>query len=394
VRTDHDVDAIAESIKVNGFRDPIELWATEDGKPLPEPHTIVAGEGRYLAARRLVLQDVPCIEFDFDSLASAKRYAIANNRLTDKSAFDDAALLAQLEELPTLEGTGFTLEDLEELGDDSPVELAGDPDDVPDVQEDAITKPGDVWLCGDHRVMCGDSTDADNVEDLLCTIDHSPGIMVTDPPYGVEYDPNWRNEAADKGLIAHAARRVGKVANDDRVDWSEAWGLVRCDVAYVWHASWYIADTQTGLLGAGYELRNLLIWGKSRFSISRGHYHWQHEPCWYAVRTGKTAQWAGDRSQTTLWSIELDKNVDGGHSTQKPVECMARPLRNHDFPEVYDPFLGSGTTLVAAETLGRTCFGMDIEPRYVDVSVRRWQNATGKVATLESTGEPFPTDLV
>lgn len=133
---------------------------------------------------------------------------------------------------------------------------------------------------------------------------------------------------------------------------------------------------------AGFEVRNQVIWSKSNFPISRGHYHWRHEPCWYAVRKGHTAKWVGDRKQTTVWEVNLDRNTEGGHSTQKPVECMARPIRNHDAAEVYEPFLGSGTTLIACEQLGRKCYAIEIEPRYIDVAVRRWQNLTGKAATL------------
>ena len=200
--------------------------------------------------------------------------------------------------------------------------------------------------------------------------DARPNLMVTDPPYGVEYDPAWRQREAEKGNLAYAAMRVGEVANDDRFDWSTVWASFAGNVLYCWHAS----RVQDSLEAAGFELRAQIIWVKLHFPISRGHYHWRTEPCWYAIRNGETASWVGDRKQTTAWDdIPLDVNVDGGHSTQKPVELMARSIRNHT-GDVYDPFLGTGTTLIAAEQLGRTCYGMEIEPQYVDVTRQRYAN--------------------
>ena len=218
--------------------------------------------------------------------------------------------------------------------------------------------------------MCGDSTVAADVSMLLGG--NKPFLCVTDPPYGVSYDPQWRSDAAEKGFLAYAPSRVGKVANDDRADWSAAWGLTPSDVIYSWHPPGATSLVHAAALqDSGFVLRMQIIWAKSNFPIGRGDYHVRHEPCWYAVREGKPARRTDDRTQTTLWEINLDKNIEGGHSTQKPLECMARPIRNHDAPEVYDPFLGSGTTMVAAEQLGRICYGMDIEPKYVAVTLER-----------------------
>lgn len=253
-----------------------------------------------------------------------------------------------------------------------------DPDNVPEAPDEPVTKRGDLWVLGEHRLLCGDSTNAEDVARLLDG--KKPMMMVTDPPYGVEYDADWRNDAADKGLISHAARRVGKVANDDRVDWTEAWSLFPGDVVYCWHAGRRASEVQVSLEAAGFEIRCQIIWAKQTFAISRGHYNWQHEPCWYAVRRGSTAAWVGDHSQSTLWTIMWDKNVEGGHSTQKPVECMEHPIRNHDAAVIYEPFSGSGTTIVAAERQHRRCFAIEVEPRYVDVAVRRWEEFTGKKA--------------
>lgn len=254
-------------------------------------------------------------------------------------------------------------------------------DDFDTTPEETQTRVmyGDLWQCGEHRVLCGDSTKSEDVGRVMAG--ETPKLMVTDPPYGVEYDADWRNEAAEKGLISHAASRVGKVTADDRVDWSDAWRLFPGDVVYCWHADRHASEVQRSLEAAGFEMRSQIIWAKTVFAISRGHYHWQHEPCWYAFRSGQTAGWIGDRSQSTLWQIGWDKNVEGGHSTQKPVECMARAIRNHE-GDVYDPFCGSGTTLIACERTNRKARVIEIEPKYVNVILSRWEAETGKVAQL------------
>jgi DNA modification methylase len=258
-------------------------------------------------------------------------------------------------------------------------------DEVPEPPKVAITKTGDLWQLGAHRLLCGDSTKAEDVERLLGN--RKPFIMVTDPPYGVEYDSDWRLEAGVNKPWQKLAS--GKVQNDDRVDWSESYKLFPGHVAYVWHAGRFAADLVVNLRAAAFEVRTQIIWSKPSLVMSRGHYHWQHEPCWYAVRKGGSAKWCGDRKQSTLWQIanmhRTQGSVDDGktiHSTQKPVECMARPIRNHGDKDddVYDPFLGSGTTMIAAEQLGRRCFAMELDPIYVDVAVARWERLTGKKA--------------
>ena len=160
-----------------------------------------------------------------------------------------------------------------------------DPDDVPEVPAEPVSRPGDLWVLGRHRLLCGDSTDAAAVKTVLGDV--SPHLMVTDPPYGVEYEPAWRKRA---GVNLNKAK-LGKVANDDRADWSEAWELFPGSVAYVWHAGRHASTVQDSLAAAGFEVRSQIIWAKDRFALSRGHYHWQHEPCWYAVqRHGELAR--------------------------------------------------------------------------------------------------------
>jgi len=191
---------------------------------------------------------------------------------------------------------------------------------------------------------------------------------------------------------------LGKVQNDDQVDWTEALKLLTGDVAYVWHAGVHAGEVAASLHGIGFEIRAQIIWSKQHFVFGRGNYHWGHEPCWYAVRKGKKSNWRGDRTQSTVWEVK-NLNPHGGnkdekqtgHSTQKPVELMRRPILNHTErgDVVYDPFLGSGSTLIAAEQTERVGYALDIDPKYVDVTVLRWQQQSGNKATLDGDGRSF-----
>ena len=230
-------------------------------------------------------------------------------------------------------------------------------------------KTGDLWLIGDHRLLCGDSTKAVDVGRLLGNA--KPVLMVTDPPYGVEYDPAWRAEVG----VNKNKGKMGKVANDDIADWSPAWALFPGDAAYIYHDGCMSSTVQASIEVCGFKIRAQIIWAKDRMALSRGDYHWQHEPCWYAVRDGKPGHRTDDRKQTTLWEIPARDDSGHGHGTQKPLECMARPIRNHDAPEVYDPFLGSGTTMVAAQNLKRKCYGIEISPDYCAVILQRMNDA-------------------
>jgi DNA modification methylase len=254
---------------------------------------------------------------------------------------------------------------------------------------------------GGHRLLCGDATVATDVERVLDG--GKPHLMVTDPPYGVNYDPAWRNEAgraldgsvqrlsSGKAHVPLGARALGKVENDDRADWTEAWALFPGAVVYVWHAGTKAGIVQHSLESCGFETRAQIIWDKQRLVISRGHYHPQHEPCWYAVRKGATGHWAGDRKQSTVWDIPKNMKSETGHGTQKPVECMKRPIENNSSPgqAVYEPFSGSGTTIIAAEMTGRRTHAIEVAARYVDVAVRRWSKFTGRQALLDGDGRSF-----
>lgn len=324
------------------------------------------------------------------SEAQKRAYLIADNKLTENGGWDDAMLRVELQDLQALDFdtllTGFSAAEIKAMGTVGKT----DPDEVPDAPAVPISKPGDVWLLGEHRLLCGDAT---NAEDVARAIGGArPHLMVTDPPYGVNYDPDWRNRADRANGKPYGARAVGLVSNDDQGDWLEAWKLFPGDVIYSWHpAGARSVEHYAALVAAGFEIRAQIIWAKQQFAIGRGHFHLQHEACWYAVRAGKTAHWQGDRTQSTLWQINKPQKSETGHSTQKPVECMKRPIENNSRAgdAVYDPFVGSGTTIIAAEMTGRACCAIEIDPAYVDVAVMRWQNFSGKVATLEATGAPF-----
>ena len=376
------VAQIAASIREFGFTNPV-LIDGEGG--------IIAGHGRVLAAQSLGLEAVPVLVLDHLTDAQRRAYVIADNKLALNAGWDEDALRAEVAALGAIDFDlgliGFADDELAAIMN-PPSRSEVDPDETPEAPEAPVTQLGDVWILGGHRIICGDSTSANVVAALLQ--DAKPHLMVTDPPYGVNYDPNWRNETADSTGHTIGATAVGKVLNDDRADWSEAWALFPGDVAYVWHAGNKAHIVATSLIDAGLEIRSQLVWAKHRMVIGRGHYHPHHEPCWYAVRKGASGRWSGDRKQTTLWQIQHQKS-DTGHGTQKPVECMKRPIENNSKPgdAIYEPFSGSGTTIIAAEMTGRRCYAIELNPAYVDVTVRRWEEFTGRVATLEATGQTF-----
>ncbi|HHH46063.1 MAG TPA: site-specific DNA-methyltransferase [Thiotrichales bacterium] len=381
--SDAQIAQIAASIEEFGFTNPI----LADGEGV-----IIAGHGRLLAAQRLGLEKVPVITLDHLTDAQRRALVIADNKIAENAGWDEETLRLEIEALQELEFDldliGFSDEELDDLLgelDGGPEGAVDGEDDVPAPPDDPVSQSGDLWILGNHRLLCGSSTVATDVERLLGTV--KPLLMVTDPPYGVEYDPGWRNQAG-----AAKTRRTGKVLNDDRADWREAWALFPGDVAYVWHGALHATTVAESLIASGFTIRSQIIWAKDRLVLSRGDYHWQHEPCWYAVKKTGKGHWAGDRKQTTLWQIaNKDQDSETVHGTQKPVECMRRPILNNSSPgqAVYEPFMGSGTTLIAAETTGRVCLGIELNPAYVDVAVERWQQLTGEAATLEGDGRSF-----
>lgn len=334
------------------------------------------------------MSEAPVIVLAGLSDTQRRQLVLADNRIALNAGWDVEILRLELQDLKSLgvdlKLLGFPEKELAAVLSGDPIGGLTDEDLVPEVAEAVVSVIGDVWFLGAHRLACGDSTSAGLVAELLEGVP-APKLMVTDPPYGVEYDPTWRHR-----LGVNVSKRRGKVLNDQRADWGEAWKLFSGDIAYVWHGALHAATVARSLTENGFSIRAQIIWAKTRLVIGRGDYHWQHEPCWYSVR--KKGFWTGDRKQTTLWSIaSKDQDADTIHRTQKPVECMRRPMLNHTGPgdSIYDPFLGSGTTLIAAQTIDRACLGIELNPAYVDVAIRRWQAFTGQQARLGMDGPSF-----
>ena len=393
------INQIVASIREWGWTNPILI--DEDG-------TIIAGHGRVLAAEQMGLVEVPAMVARGWTDAQKRAYVIADNKLAENAGWDEALLKS---EFGAITNAGF---DLSLIGfaevDISRIMAKGsgrtDPDEVPPAPVRPTARLGDTWLMGKHRLRCGNSESPMDVTMLLAG--EIPHLMVTDPPYGVSYDPTWRKQFGAEGLAS------GAVMNDDRADWRAAWRLFPGHVAYVWHGALHNVAVSESLRSAGFLPRAQIIWVKTRAPISRGHYHWQHEPAYYAervepaeviehegwavdhfgvdyvVRPGQSARWRGGRKQTTVWFIEQPKN-DTGHGTQKPVECMRRPILNNSGAgdAVYEPFSGSGTTLIACEMEARRAYAMELDPRYIDVTIKRWQDFTGRSAILDGDGRPF-----
>jgi DNA modification methylase len=321
---------------------------------------VLGGNMRLKAMREAGWKDVPIQVVDWDE-DKQRQFIIKDNVSGGEWDWD---MLANEWDTEELQEWGLDLPDF-----DNAKELEAEEDDyeMPDeLQTDIVL--GDLFEIGPHRLLCGDSTDSDAVAKLLNG--KEPYLMVTDPPYGVVYDANWRNEAERADGTKIGASAVGKVSNDDNADWSESWSLSPAKVAYVYHAGVFSGIVQKSLSDCDFIIRSQIIWVKSNFAISRADYHWKHEPCWYAVKKGNKGNWASDRKQTTVWEIAKPSKSETGHSTQKPVECMAKPIVNHD-GDVYDPFLGSGTTMVASHQLNRKCYGMELDPKYCQVIVDR-----------------------
>ena len=284
---------------------------------------IIAGNKSVENAASIGMEDVQIVESDGKRIIAVKRtdidldspegreMALADNATAKANiVFDAEVIEAELGEAVC-----------EEWGVESSVKLEATEDDFNGVPpKEPITVLGDLYELNDHRLLCGSSTEADAVAKLLNG--KEPYLMVTDPPYGVEYDADWRNRADRANGKPYGAIAIGLVLNDNKIDWSEAWALSPAKVAYIWHAGRHASEVQLSIEKCDFAIRCQIIWAKNNFAIGRGDYHWKHEPCWYAVKKGSKGNWAGDRSQTTLWQIDKPLKSETGHSTQKPVECM------------------------------------------------------------------------
>lgn len=383
-RTHSDVQVaqIAASIREFGWTNPV-LIDPEGG--------IIAGHGRVMAARKLSLTTVPTITLPNLTEAQRRAYVLADNQLALNAGWDIDMLKIELSDLNEMDFdlslTGFSVDEIDRLLAPAGAEGLTDPDEAPEAPAQPVSALGDVWLLGSHRLVCGDSTSADDVATALNGV--TPHLMVTDPPYGVNLDTGVR-DLAEARVGRKAARATGAVLNDDRADWSEAWALFPGQIAYVWHGMQTAGTVFASLERCGFDIRAEIVWTKQRPAIGWGRYAAQHESCFYCVKkTASLPRYKGT-ADSTVWQITHSKS-ETGHSTQKPVEAMKRPIEHNSSPgqAVYEPFSGSGTTIIACEMTGRSCHALELNPPHVDVAVQRWQAFTGKQATLESTGQTF-----
>ena len=395
-KNDAAVDRMCDSIRQFGFK--IPCLVRSDGE-------VVDGHLRLKAARKLGLAEIPVILCDEWTPAQVKAFRLMVNRSVTWADWDDDLVALEMADLSALDFdlslTGFDTGEIDAL-------LALDDDDkgnaAPPLPESSASRLGDLWLLGPHRVLAGDATSAEAVARLLG--DRNPRLMVTDPPYGISLDSEWRDRAGLNGLGAAepsylkkrtAGHKETSISGDTRAEWSEAFQVPSLQVAYVFHASQFASEVLAGLLRIGFVYHQQIIWNKQRTVLTRTHYWFQHEPLIYVRK--KNAPWYGKAGEnSTVWDSPSPKFIMGNsdeekydHPMQKPIELMRKPILNHlrRGELVYEPFLGSGTTLAAAELTERVCYGLELDPKYVDVAVQRWQQLTGKHATLDGDGRTF-----
>lgn len=377
------VAQVAASIREFGFTNPVLIDA--DGG-------IIAGHGRVMAARQLGLAQVPCIRLGHLTDAQKRAYVIADNKLALNAGWDDAVLAAELRDLDAhgfdLDLIGFSDDELADLlgSFDDDAEGQGDADAVPDPLPEPISKPGDVWVLGRHRVMCGDSTSIDQAGVLMGG--GVADLLVTDPPYNVEYV----GKTKDALKIQNDAMSDTDFRQFLRDCYATADAHMRPGAAfYIWHADSEGLNFRAAAAEVGWTVRQCLIWNKNSLVLGRQDYHCKHEPCLYGWKEGAAHYWGSDRSQTTV--LEFNRPTrNGEHPTMKPVDLIEYQVGNSSKrgDTILDLFGGSGSTLIACEKTGRNARLMELDPRYVDVIVRRWQDYTGRRATHADTGQPFP----
>jgi hypothetical protein len=359
------VAQIAASIKEFGFTNPVLIDA--DGG-------IIAGHGRVMAARKLKLKEVPCIRLGHLTDAQKRAYVIADNKLALNAGWDDEMLKLELGDLKELNFdlslTGFSTDEINALLTPDVVEGLTDEDAVPEVPEEPITRLGDVWILGNHRLMCGDSTNIASVDLLLKGT--KADLVFTDPPYNVAFNGrSGKHEVIKNDNLSEQDfdTFIGEVCNTI--------AAVQPKAYYVW-CNWKFYAALQGRL----EYKACIVWAKNVFGMGKGYRH-QHEFCLFNGALDEAV-----KNESDLWSISKDTNYV--HPTQKPVALSVRAFGNHiKMLNVLDLFGGSGSTLIGAEQTGRNAFLMELDPKYCDVIVQRWQEFTGKTATLESTGQPF-----
>jgi site-specific DNA-methyltransferase (adenine-specific) len=378
--SDEQVAQIAASIKEWGFT--TAVLVDEEGG-------LIAGHGRVLAARKLGIKELPVMVASGWTDAQKRAYVIADNKLALNAGWDEQMLALEFGELTDLgfdlDLTGFTAAEIDALTPEQLEPGLTDPDDAPEAPINPTTVPGDVWVMGKHRLLCGDSTSMDDLA-KLCE-EQAVDMWLTDPPYNVAYEGGTKEKLTIKN---------DEMGNDEfrqflRDAYTAADSVMKPGaVFYIWHADSEGYNFRGAAQDAGWKVRQCLIWKKSSLVIGRQDYHWKHEPCLYGWKEGAGHLWAADRKQTTI--LEFDKPTrNGEHPTMKPVALFEYQMLNNTKggDQVLDSFGSSGTTLIAAEKNGRIARVMELDAKYCDVIVMRWEQFTGKQAVLAATGQTF-----
>lgn len=358
-----DVEAVAACIRETGFNDPIGIWS--------DKNIIVEGHGRLLAAKKLGMKEVPCIRLDHLTDEQRKAYALAHNKTAELSSWDVDLLNLELEDITDI--------DMEQFGFDLPDPLADmeavDDDYEISVPEQPKAKYGEIYQLGRHRLMCGDSTVLGDVQKLVENVQMD--LLITDPPYNVDYEGT-----------------AGKIKNDSMKDdkfrefltdaFKNAAAVMKPGASfYIWHADSEGYNFRQACFNAGWQVRQCLIWNKNSLVLGRQDYQWKHEPCLYGWKEGAGHQWHNDRKQTTVMDYDRPKK-NAEHPTMKPVPLFDYEIRNStkEGDLVLDLFGGSGTTIMACEQDGRNAYVMELDPKYVDVIIDRYEAFTGGKAVL------------
>ena len=382
VHNENQVTQIASSIREFGWTTPILI----DGE-----NGIIAGHGRLMAAKKLGMDEVPVIELSHLSETQKKALILADNKIALNSEWDSELVALELDALQDMgfdiELTGFTLDELNDMKPQVIEEGLTDEDAVPEIPQDPVTKLGDVWLLGNHRLMCGDSTSIDDVEKLMNG--QKADMIFTDPPYGVSYTGGLQD--SKNGLQGNARQMI---KNDDIDLYEEAVTVasMMCNgPVFMFYADTVPFGLYRGIENVGGDVVALLIWKKKGgYGALGASYKPNHEPCVIWKPKGAKLNFIGSTTENRIWEEDKD-GINKLHPTQKPVSIPKRAIGNHKAEVVLDMFGGSGSTLIACESLGRKARLMELDPKYCDIIIKRWEEFTGKQATLESTGESFAT---
>lgn len=371
--SDEQIEKIAKSMKEFGFINPILV----DGNL-----NVIAGHGRILGAKKLGMKEVPCLFIEDLTEEQKRAYIIADNRLAEDAGWDKELLKIELEDLKNMNFditlTGFELEDFDFSMDETEV-IEDEFDET--VPEEPTSKKGEIYKLGKHFLMCGDSTDINDVEKLMNGV--KADMLLTDPPYNVDYEGGNGLTIQNDNMDDETFREFLRVSffNANSV-------MKEGAVFYIWHADSEGYNFRGACHDIGWKVRQCLIWCKNTLVMGRQDYHWKHEPCLYGWKEGASHLWASDRKQTTV--LEFDRpSVSKEHPTMKPVGLFDYLIKNNTKKDdiVLDLFAGSGTSIIACEQNGRIAYSMELDPKYVDVIIYRWEKLTGQQAERIENGK-------